>query len=98
MSDDDLKVLRNYLDDNLAEGYIRANLSPAASPVTFVKKPGGGLRFCVDYRDLNALTIKKRYPFPLIQETLRRLSKAKYYTKFDMIAAFNRLRVAKENE
>jgi len=98
MSQNELKVLRKYLDDNLAKGFIRASSSPAASPVIFVKKPGGGLRFCVDYRALNALTIKNRYPIPLIQETLRRLSKAKYYTKFDIIAAFNRLRVAKGDE
>jgi len=60
----------------------------------FVKKPGGGLRFCVDYRRLNDITIKNRYPIPLIQETLARLSKAVVYTKLDIIAAFNRIRMA----
>lgn len=98
MSLNELKVLRKYLDDNLTKGFIRASSSPVASPVLFVKKPGGGLRFCVDYRGLNALTIKNRYPIPLLQETLNRLCKAKFYTKLDIIAAFNKLRIAKGDE
>jgi hypothetical protein len=98
MSQNELKVLRKYLCDNLSKGFIRASSSPVASPVIFVKKPGGGLRFCVDYRALNAVTVKNRYPIPLIQETLSRLSKAKYYTKLDIIAAFNRLRIADGEE
>jgi hypothetical protein len=98
MSLNELKVLKKYLDENLSKGFIRASSSPVASPVIFVKKPGGGLRFCVDYRGLNALTIKNRYPIPLLQETLNRLSKAKFYTKLDIIAAFNKLRIAKGDE
>jgi hypothetical protein len=98
MSQNELKVLRKYLEDNLSKGFIRASASPVASLVIFVKKPGGGLRFCVDYRALNAISIKNRYPILLIQETLNRLSKAKYYTKLDIIAAFNRLRIAEGDE
>jgi hypothetical protein len=98
MSLNELKVLKKYLDENLSKGFIRASSSPVASPVIFVKKPGGGLRFCVDYRGLNALTIKNRYPIPLLQETLNRLSKAKFYTKLDIIAAFNKLRIAEGDE
>src|SRR5436853_1971119 len=82
----------------LSKGFIRASFLSIAVLVIFVKKPGGGLRFCVDYRALNAITIKNRYPIPLIQETLSRLSKAKYYTKLDIIAAFNRLRIAEGDE
>jgi hypothetical protein len=48
------------------------------------RKPGGGLRFCVDYRKLNALTKKDRYPLPLIDEILQRLTKAKIFTKLDI--------------
>jgi len=98
MSQNELQVLRKYLDEHLSKGFIRASSSPVAAPVIFVKKPGGGLRFCVDYRALNAITIKNRYPLPLIQETLNRLSKARYYTKLDLIHAFNRLRIAKGDE
>jgi hypothetical protein len=88
MSQDELRVLKKYLDDNLKKGFIRASSSPDASPVLFVKKPGGGLRFCVDYRALNAITVKDRYPLPLVSETLARLSKAQVFTKLDVIAAF----------
>ena len=98
MSRDELKCLRKYLDEHLAKGFIRASTSPVAAPVLFAKKPGGGLRFCIDYRALNAITVKNRYPIPLIQETLNRLSKAKYYTKLDIIAAFNKIRIAEGDE
>jgi hypothetical protein len=98
MSLNKLKVLWKYLDNNLEKGFIRASSSPVASLVIFVKKPGGGLQFCVDYRGLNALTIKNRYPIPLLQETLSRLSKAKFYSKFNIIAAFNKLRIAEGDE
>ena len=98
MSYDELRVLKKELNEQLSKGYIRASTSPAAAPVLFVKKPGGGLRFCIDYRGLNALTIKNRYPIPLLQETLNRLSRARIYTKVDMIAAFNKLRIAEGEE
>jgi hypothetical protein len=98
MSQGELQVLRQYLDDNLRKGFIRPSSSPVASPVLFVKKPGGGLRFCVDYRGLNAITVKNRYPLPLIRETLNRLAKAKYFTKLDIISAFNKIRVKEGQE
>ena len=98
MSRDELLVLQKYLTENLKKGFIQSSSSPAASPVLFVRKPGGGLRFCVDYRALNAITIKNRYPLPLIRETLDRLSKAVIFTKLDIVAAFNRLRVAHGEE
>ena len=98
MSQDELKVLKKYLKENLSKGFIRASSSPAASPVLFARKPGGGLRFCVDYRQLNAMTIKNRYPLPLIKETLERVCKAKIYSKIDIIAAFNRLRMQQGEE
>jgi hypothetical protein len=99
MSYDELEVLRDYLRDYLDRGLIRVLSSLALSPVLFIKKQGsGGLRFCVDYRKLNKLTVKDRYPIPLIQETLSRLSKAVVYTKLDIIAAFNRLRIIEGDE
>jgi len=98
MSQDELRVLKKYLEDNLVKGFIQASSSPAASSVLFVKKPSEELRFCVDYRGLNAMTVKNRYPLPLIRETLDRLAKAKYYTKLDIIAAFNKLRMTYEDE
>ena len=96
-SQDELRVIQKYLTEHMSKGWIRASRSPAAAPVLLVKKPGGGIRFCVDYRGLNDITVKNRYPLPLIRETLDRLSQAKYYTKLDIIAAFNRMRI-KEGE
>jgi hypothetical protein len=93
MSRDELLVLRKTLTDLLDKGFIRVSSSPAAAPVLFVKKPGGGLRFCVDYRGLNRITKKDRYPLPLIYETLRNISKARWFTKLDVIAAFHKLRI-----
>jgi hypothetical protein len=73
--------MRDYLTDNLAKGFVVLSKAPFSSPVLFAKKANGSLRFCVDYRKLNALTKKNRYPLPLIDETLARLSKAKIFTK-----------------
>jgi hypothetical protein len=61
-------------------------------------KPDGGLRFCVDYRKLNALTKKDRYPLPLIEEVFERLSKAKIFTKLDIRQGFHRIRMSSESE
>jgi hypothetical protein len=89
MSKDELLVLRKTLDDLLAKGYIRSSHSEAAAPVLFARKPGGGLRFCCDYRALNAITKADRYPLPLISETLRNLTGAAWLTKVDVVSAFH---------
>ena len=62
MSREELEVLKKYLTENLNKSFIQASLSSAATPVFFVKKPEGGLCFCVDYRALNTITIKNCYP------------------------------------
>jgi hypothetical protein len=98
MSRDELLVLRKTLTELLDKGFIRVSTSPAGAPVLFVHKPGGGLRFCVDYRALNRLTTKDRYPLPLIRETLNNIAKAKWFTKLDVIAAFHKLRVREGDE
>lgn len=98
MSRDELLVLRKTLTELLEKNFIRVSNSPAAAPVLLVKKPGGGLRFCVDYRALNAITKKDRYPLPLINETLERVGKAKWFTKLDVIAAFHKIRITTGDE
>jgi transposase InsO family protein len=98
MSRGELLVLRKELISLLEKGFIRVSSSPASAPVLFAKKPGGGLRLCIDYRALNAITKKDRYPLPLIRETLNGLSKAKWFTKLDVIAAFHKIRVAEGDE
>jgi hypothetical protein len=81
---EELEAMRDYLASNLAKGFIIPSKAPFASPVLFARKGDGSLRFCVDYRKLNALTKKNRYPLPLIDETLARLSRAKIFTKLDI--------------
>ena len=98
MSVGELEVLKEWLEQNLEKGWIRASQSPAAAPVLFAHKPGGGLRLCVDYRRLNEITKKNRYPIPLISETLERIKGCKFFTKLDVIAAFNRIRIAEGDE
>jgi hypothetical protein len=98
MSEDELLVLHKFLEENLSKGFIQANLSFVASLILFAKKPSGGLRFYVDYRVLNIITIKNRYPLPLIQKTLACFSRTKFYTKLDVIIVFNRIRIAEKQE
>lgn len=91
-------VIKAYCDELLEKGFIRRSTSPASSPVLLAKKPGGGVRICVDYRGLNEITIRNRFPLPLVHDTLDQLKKAKVFTKLDVIAAFNKLRVAEGDE
>ena len=98
MSRDELLVLRKTLTKLLDKGFIRVSNSLAAAPVLFVKKPSGGLRFCIDYRGLNRITKKNRYLLPLIYKTLRNIRKAKWFTKLDVTAAFYKIRIATSDE
>lgn len=97
-SNEELMEVKKYLVENLDKGFIEPSQAPYSSPVLFVKKPNGSLRFCVDYRKLNAITKKDRYPLPLIDETLARLSRAKIYTKLDIRQAFHRIRMHPDSE
>jgi hypothetical protein len=95
---DKLLVFRKFLDKNLAKGFIRTSVSPVVSLVLFAKKPGRGFCFYIDYYALNAIIIKNYYPLPLIQEILVWLSKAKIYTKLNIIAIFNRICITERQE
>lgn len=98
MSRDELLELKKFIEDNLRKRSIRASTSSATSLVLFARKSGGGLRFCMDYRKLNAITIKDRYLIPLVQETLNCLSQACWCSKFDVIAAFNKMQIKEGKE
>ncbi|ODM16893.1 hypothetical protein SI65_07858 [Aspergillus cristatus] len=71
---EELEAARNYIVDNLSKGFIGPSAAPFASPILMAQKPGGGLRFCVDYQKLNAITRKDRYPIPLVDELMERIS------------------------
>ena len=98
LSQVELKLLREYLDEGLESGRIRRSKSPAGAPILFVPKKDGKLRLCVDYRGLNRITVKNRYPLPLISEILDRLSGAKYFTKLDIKDAYHRIRIKEGDE
>ena len=97
MSAVELATMKEYVRGYLANGFIRPSQSPAAAPVMFVKRPDGKLRLVVDYRGLNAVTVKNRFPLPLIPEMLDRVHQAKVFTKIDLRNAYHRMRV-KEGE
>jgi hypothetical protein len=96
MLEDELLVLCKFLEKNLSKGFIRTSLSPVVSPVLFAKKPSRRLRFYMNYRALNTIIIKNRYSLPLIQETLVCFSRAKFYTKLDIIIVFNRIHITEK--
>jgi hypothetical protein len=93
MSADQLIALKEYFTEALRKKWIVSNAAEYGSPVLFAKKPNGGLRFCVDYRAVNARLKKDAYPLPLISETLDRLGKAKLFTKLDVRNAFHQIRM-----
>jgi len=98
LSETELRHLKEYIERMLTRGWIHPSKSPYGSPILFFKKPDGSLRLVVDYRKLNSMTIKNRYPLPLISELLDRIKGAKYYTKLDLRDAFNQLRIALGDE
>jgi hypothetical protein len=93
LTDTELEVLKAYITENLDKGFIEPSYAPFAALILFVRKANGQLRLCVNYRKLNAVIVKDRFPLPLIDETIARLSKAKVFTKLDVRAAFNRIRM-----
>ena len=98
MSKDQLLVLRKTFTELLDNGFIRISNLPTAALVIFVKKFGGGLRFCVDYRRLNEISQKDSYLIPRIDETLRTIATAKYISKVDVISAFHRIPIKDGDE
>jgi len=71
---DKLLVVKKYINKHLNKGFIRPSILLAAAPILLTKKPGRGIQFYINYRGLNAITIKNQYPVLLIHKTLKRLS------------------------
>ncbi|GBG71889.1 hypothetical protein CBR_g10825 [Chara braunii] len=93
MSEEELEVLRAQLDDLLAKGWIRPSSSPYGAPVLFVKKKNKDLRLCIDYRKLNAHTVKNAGPLPRIDDLLERLGGAKYFSKLDLKSGYHQISI-----
>ncbi|THH20970.1 hypothetical protein EUX98_g8482 [Antrodiella citrinella] len=88
----ELSALRKFIDQNLKSGFIYPSKSTHGAPILFAKKKDGSLRLCVDYRGLNRITRKDRYPLPLIADLLDAPAKARVYTKLDLCHAYHLLR------
>ena len=73
--------------------YIRPSASPWGSPVLFVKKKDGSMRMCIDYRSLNAVTVKNKYPLPRIDDLLDQLKKAKFFNKIDLRSGYHQMKI-----
>jgi hypothetical protein len=80
----ELAELKTQLQELLDKGYIRSSSSPWGCPALFVKKKDGSLRMCVDYRPLNAVTMKNKYPLPRIDVLFDQLAEARVFSKIDL--------------
>lgn len=91
MSEAELQELKKQIAALLEKGWIRPSCSPYASPVLFVRKKDGSMRLCVDYRALNAHTIKSRYPLALIEQLYDQVRGASYFSKLDLASGYHQL-------
>jgi len=93
MSPTELKELKAQLKDLLDKGFIQPSISPWGAPALFVKKKDGSLHMCIDYRQLNKVTIKNKYPLPRIDDLFDQLQGASYFSKIDLRSGYHQLRV-----
>ncbi len=93
-----LEILKAYIKNNLANGFIRPSKSLARTPIFFDKKPDGSLRLCVDYRDLNNLIIKNRYPLSLVEKSLDWLGWARRFIQLDLTNIYHQIKIKEGNE
>ncbi|XP_058089229.1 uncharacterized protein LOC131236111 [Magnolia sinica] len=93
----ELEELKKQLEELRALGFIRPSSSPWGAPVLFVKKKDGSLRLCVDYRELNKVTIKNKYPLPRIDDLFDQLREAQFFSKIDLRSRYHQLKAYEKN-
>ena len=89
MSPAELTECRRQLGKYLSMGWIRPSSSPFGAPVIFVRKKDGSLRMCIDYRGLNAATVRDSYPIPRVDDLLDRLTHARIFSKLDLRSGYH---------
>ncbi|GJV38091.1 putative reverse transcriptase domain-containing protein [Tanacetum coccineum] len=92
-----MKELSEKLQELSNKGFIRPSSSPWGAPVLFVKKKDGSFRMCIDYRELNKLTVKNRYPLPRIDDLFDQLQGSSIYSKIDLRSGYHQLRVREQD-
>ncbi|KAL0537392.1 hypothetical protein IC582_026370 [Cucumis melo] len=97
MAPAELKELKVQLQELLDKGFIRPSVSPWGAPVLFVKKKDGSMRLCIDYRELNKVTVKNRYPLPRIDDLFDQLQGATVFSKIDLRSGYHQLRIKDED-
>ncbi|KAK1413191.1 hypothetical protein QVD17_34962 [Tagetes erecta] len=93
----EMKELMSQLQDLLDKGFIRPSVSPWGAPILFVKKKDGSMRMCIDYRELNKLTIKNRYPLPRTDDLFDQLQGASWFSKIDLRSGYHQVKVREED-
>nr|GFA91216.1 putative reverse transcriptase domain-containing protein [Tanacetum cinerariifolium] len=93
----EIKELAEQLQELSDKGFIRPSSSPWGAPVLFVKKKDGSFRMCIDYRELNKLAVKNRYPLPRIDDLFDQLQGSSVYSKIDLRSGYHQLRVREED-
>nr|GFC02992.1 putative reverse transcriptase domain-containing protein [Tanacetum cinerariifolium] len=93
----EMKELSEQLKELPGKGFIRPGSSPWGAPVLFVKKKDGSFRMCIDYRELNNLTVKNRYPLPRNDDLFDQLQGSSVYSKIDLRSGYHQLRVREED-
>ena len=97
MAPAELRELRDQLQDLLDKEFIRPSVSPWGAPVLFVRKKDGSFRLCVDYRELNKVTVKNKYPLPRIDDLFDQLQGSRVYSKIDLQSGYHQLRIKPED-
>lgn len=95
MSESEKEITRELVDDLLKNGIIRESSSPYASPVILVDKPNGEKRLCIDYRSLNKITVKEKYPMPIADDLINKLHGCKCFSSLDLKSGYYHVRVSK---
>ena len=85
------------LDELIELKFIEKSVSPWGAPVLFVKKKDGSMRLCIDYRKLNAVTVKNKYPMPRIDDLFDQLGGARYFSKIDLRTGYHQVRVREQD-